>query len=128
MMLSKVVNFDSIRLYRWLLSISEPNPKLYAYLRANGVDLGHIFNLLGGAVALWSWSMDGVEKSDGDCILLPVMDIDCETPLDVLIFSMAQPAKFRTMLRLGGLLGANEVDNPASYWNGTPCPLWTTPL
>ena len=125
---ANLVNFDSLRLYRWLLSISAPNPKLYAYLRANCVDLKHIFNLLDGAVALCPCSFHGFGRPPEPCIALPVLQADAETPIDVLVFSMVQPAKFRTMLRLGGLLGANEVDNPASYWNGTPCPLWTTPL
>ena len=41
---------DSFRVYRWLVTIAEPNPKLYGFLRDNGVDLNHVLNLLGGAV------------------------------------------------------------------------------
>ena len=41
---------DSFRAYRWLVTIAEPNPKLYGFLRDNGVDLNHVLNLLGGAI------------------------------------------------------------------------------
>jgi len=37
--LARIVNFDSFRAYKWLISIAEPNQKLYGYLRDNGVDL-----------------------------------------------------------------------------------------
>ena len=39
--LARIVNFDSLRAYRWLTTIAEPDPKLYDYLRSNGVDLKH---------------------------------------------------------------------------------------
>jgi hypothetical protein len=45
--LAQMVNFDSSRPYRWLVSIPEPNPKLYAF-RTNDVDLDHVINLLQG--------------------------------------------------------------------------------
>ena len=41
---------DSFRAYRWLVTIAEPNPKLYGFLRDNGVDLNHVLNLLEGAI------------------------------------------------------------------------------
>ena len=48
--LARIVNFDSFRAYRWLVTIAEPNPKLCGFLRGNGVDLNHVLNLLGGAI------------------------------------------------------------------------------
>jgi hypothetical protein len=126
--LTKVINFDSVRVYRWLLSVADPDRELYAYLRAKGVDLNHTFNLLGGAVARVPCSFTGLGRPTEDCMLLPILDVDDETPIDVLAFSMREPAKFGTMLGLGGVLGANSVDNPASYAGGQPCRLLRTPL
>ena len=124
---ARIVNFDSFRAYRWLVSIAEPNPKLYAFLRKNGVDLNHVFNLLGGAIALCPYSFSGPNGPKEDCIFLPVMDEDGVTPLDVAMFSMANPARFSTMLGLGLVLGLDQVFNPATYWAGQPCRLLRTP-
>jgi hypothetical protein len=56
------------------------------------------------------------------------MEEDGVTPLDVALFSMANPARFDTLLNLGVVLGAGEVMNPATYWGGEPCRLVRTPL
>ena len=120
---ARIVNFDSFRAYRWLVSIAEPNPKLFAFLRKKGVDLNHVFNLLGGAIALCPHSFSGPNGPKEDCIFLPVMDEDGVTPLDVVMFSMANPARFSTMLGLGSVLGLDQVFNPATYWGGEPCRL-----
>src|SRR5262245_61706797 len=110
--LAKIVNFDSLRAYRQLVTIATPNQVLYGYLRNNGVDLNHIINLLEGAIALCEWSINGGPKED--CIFLPVMEEDWITPLDIVMFSMRQPRRFGTMLGLGAVLGAGEVLNPAT--------------
>jgi hypothetical protein len=124
--LARIANLDSYRAYRWLVTIAEPNQKLYGYLRNNGVDLNHIINLLEGAIALCEWSIDSGSKEN--CIAIPVMEEDGITPLDLVIFSMRKPSRFRTMLGLGTILGAGEIVNPATYWNGEPCRLLRTPL
>jgi hypothetical protein len=124
--LAKIVNFDSFRAYRWLVTISEPNQKLYSYLREKGVDLNHVINLLDGAIALCEWRIGSGPKED--CIAIPVMDEDGITPLDVVMFSMGDPGQFGTMLGLGAALGAGEVMNPATYSDGDPCRLLRTPL
>jgi hypothetical protein len=123
---ARIVNIDSFRAYRWLVTIAEPNQKLYGYLRPNGVDLNLVINLLEGAIAICKWSIDGGSKED--CVALPVMEEDGVTPLDVMIFSMREPSRFRTMLGLGAVLGAREVMNPATYWSGQPCRLLRRPL
>jgi hypothetical protein len=125
---ARIVNFDSFHAYRWLVSIAERNPKLNRFLRGNGVDLNHVFNLLGGAIALCRHSFSGPNGPKEDCIFLPVMDEDGVTPLDVAMFSMANPARFETMLKLGVVLGLDQVFNPATYWGGEPCCLLPTPL
>jgi hypothetical protein len=119
--LAKVVNFDSFRAYRWLVTIAEPNQRIYGYLRDKGVDLNHIINLLDGAFALCEWSLDSGRKED--CIAIPVMDEDGSTPVDVVLFSMRDPSRFETMLGLGVVLGLAEVFNPATYWADEPCRL-----
>ena len=126
--LARIVNFDSFRAYRWLVSIAEPNPKLYAFLRKKGVDLSQVINLLGGAIALCRHSFSGPNDPKEDCIFLPVMDEDGVTPLDVVMFSVANPARFSTVLGLGLVLGLDQVFNPATYWGGEPCRLLSTPL
>ena len=50
MNLATIVHFESVRAYRWLVTIAEPNPKPYGFLRNNGVDLNHVLNLLGDAI------------------------------------------------------------------------------
>jgi hypothetical protein len=126
--LAGIVNFDSFRAYRWLVSIAEPNPKLYSFLRDNGVGLNHVVNLLHGAIAICRHSFSGPDGPKEDCIFLPVMDEDEVTPLDAVMFSMREPSRFKTMLGLGGVLGAGEVLNPATYWGSEPCRLLRTPL
>jgi hypothetical protein len=128
MNLGKMVNFDSVRLYRWLLSVAGPNPELYRFLRTNNVDLGHIFNLLHGAVGFCRCSVGGLWRPAEDSVVLPVFEADDETPVDVLAFSIAKPTCFATMLGLGAVLGANSIDNPSTYIGGQPCRLLRTPL
>jgi hypothetical protein len=126
--LVRIVNFGSFRVYRKLVSIAERNPILYGFLRGNGVDVDHAVNLLQGAIAICRHSFSGPNGPKEDCIFLPVMDEDGITPIDVVAFSMANPARFGTILGLGAVLGAGEVLNPATYWGGEPCRLLRTPL
>jgi hypothetical protein len=126
--LAKIVNFDSFRAYRWLVSITEPNQRLYGFLRENGVDLNHVINLLAGAIALCSYSFSGPDGPKEDAVFLPVTDEDGCTPVDIAMFSMRDPSRFGTMLGLGALLGGGEVVNPATYWDDAPCRLLRTPL
>jgi hypothetical protein len=123
--LARTINLDGFRAYSWLVTIADPDPRMYSCLRSAGVDLDHCINLLGGAIALCEWSIAGPKEN---CIVLPVMDEDWVTPVDVVMFSMANPARFATMLGLGAVLGAGEVMNPATYWGGQPCRLVRTPL
>src|SRR5262245_48004615 len=60
--LAKIVNFDSLRAYRQLVTIAAPSQKLYGYLRNNGVDLNHVINLLEGAITLCEWRINGGPK------------------------------------------------------------------
>jgi hypothetical protein len=120
MMIAKVTNFDSVRMYRWLLSVAEPSPGLYQYLRAKGVDLDHTFNLLGGAITLSQCSFQGFGRPTESCIVLPALQSDDETPLDIVAFSMSNPERFGTFLGLAGLLGANDVDNLPAMPTGSP--------
>jgi hypothetical protein len=125
MNLANIVHFDSVRAYRNLLETAEPSPRLWSFLRQNGIDCLHVFNLLHGAVALREWTISGQKE---DCILLPLMDEDAITPLDVVAFSMRDPRRFQTVLGIGAVLGAGELVNPATYWAGSMCSLVRTPL
>ena len=126
--LAKIVNFDSFRAYRWLVSITEPNQRLYGFLRENGVDLNHVINLLAGAIALCPYSFSGPAGPKEDAVFLPVIDEDGVTPIDIVAFSLREPSRFATILGLGAVLGAGEVMNPATYWDSDPCRLLRTPL
>jgi len=124
--LARIINFDSFRAYKWLITIAEPNQTLYGFLRDNGVDLNHVINLLEGAIALCEWSIGNGPKEE--CIGLAVMEKDGVTPLDAVLFSMREPSRFETMLGLGAVLGGGEIKNPATYWAHQPCRLLRTPL
>src|SRR5262245_2675417 len=128
MNLAKVINFDSIRIYRWLTATAEPNSEMYGYLRGHGVDIDHVLNLLGGAVAMVPCSFGRFGGPSEDCIVMPVLEADDVTPLDVVGFSVAEPSRFGSILGIGAVLGANSVDSPATYSGGQPCRLLRTPL
>jgi hypothetical protein len=123
--LCNFVNFESLRAYRNLLETAEPSASLWTFLRENGVDCLHVFNLLHGAMARREWTIGGPKE---DCIFLPLMDEDNQTPLDVVTFSMRDPGRFQTVLGIGAVLGAGELMNPATYWAGGMCRLVRTPL
>jgi hypothetical protein len=125
MNLANIVHFESVRAYRILLETAEPSPRLWSFLRQNGVDCLHVFSLLDGAVALRECIISGQKE---DCILLPLTDEDAITPLDIVAFSMRDPSRFQTVLGIGAVLGAGELVNPASYWAGGMCHLVRTPL
>jgi hypothetical protein len=125
MNLANIDHFDSVRAYWDLLQTAEPSALLWTFLRQNGVDCLHIFNLLGGAVALRQWDFG---RGKEDAVLIPCMDEDGVTPRDVVAFSLANPARFTTVLGIDAMLGAGEVMNPASYWAGSMCSLVRTPL
>jgi hypothetical protein len=125
MSLANIHHFESVRAYWDLLETAEPNPRLWSFLRKNDVDCLHVFNLLHGAVAQREWDISGQKE---DCILLPLMEEDAITPLDVVAFSMRDPSRFQTVLGIGTVLGAQELMNPATYWGGEPCRLVSSPL
>jgi hypothetical protein len=127
MNLAKVVHFDSVRAHRWLLTVAEPDRKLYAYLRDEGVDINHVINLLDGMIAIVAGTFTRFTGPTEDAIALPVFEAD-GNPLDVVVFSMADPRRFRTMLGLGAVLGLDQVMNPATYAGDMPCQLTRTPL
>jgi len=81
--LANIVHFDSYRAYKWLVTIAGPDVKLYEYLGACGVDVKHVLNQLGGALARRIYSIAGQEE---DCIFLPLMDENGVRPLDVVMF------------------------------------------
>jgi hypothetical protein len=125
--LANIVHLDSYRDHKWLVTIADPEDvKLNDDLRTQGVDVKHVLNLLDGKLARCEWSIAGHEWED--CILLPLMDEDGRRPLDVVMFSMSNPARFATKRGLGAVLGAGEVLSPATYWGGEPCRLLRTPL
>src|ERR1700754_3621378 len=107
---AKIINFDSVRAYRWLIETAEPDQKLYSFLRQHSVDLSHAINLLDGALARCEWSVGGPKE---DCVALPVMGENGSTPFNVVVFSMRDPSRFETVLGLGTILGTGELMNPA---------------
>jgi hypothetical protein len=53
---------------------------------------------------------------------------DGVTELDLVGWSMAAPHVFATRLCVAGVLGADQLLNPATYACNQPCRLWSTPL
>jgi len=123
-----IVNFESLRAYRRLLKTAGPDPRLYDYLETQGVYLRHVINLLGGAIAYQPYNFDNRYGLAEPAFALPVLEPDDETPLDVVVCSMDRPPQFACLRKLGGVLGANAVVNPATYAGGERCRLVRTPL
>jgi hypothetical protein len=122
----KIVHLDSYRLCRSLFPTAGPaDSKLNDYLWAQGVDVDHVIKLLDGQLARYERSVAGRSE---DCVFLPIVDEDGVTPLDVLVFPMCQPSAYWIELGRGAVLGAAEILNPATYWDGEPCRLLRTPL
>jgi hypothetical protein len=59
-----------------------------------GVDVDHVLNLLGGAVAMVPCSFGRFGGPSKDCIVISVLEADDVAPLDVLGFSVAEPSRF----------------------------------
>jgi hypothetical protein len=124
--LANVIDFGAILLYRAMfLHRTWPTPELYRYLRTNEVEVGHCLNLLDGAIDLQSCTFP--EFPNEPCLILPVLDSDGQTPVDIAGVSIQDPHRFGTMLGKGSLLGLDQVDNPATYARG-PLKLVRTPL
>ena len=121
MNLATIVNFESLRAYRRLLKTAGPDPRLYDYLETQGVYLRHVINLLDGAIAHQPYNFDNRYGLAEHAFALPVLEPDDVTPLDVVVCSMDRPPQFACLLKLGGVLGANAVVNPATYAGGERC-------
>ena len=128
MNLATIANIESLRAYRRLLKTAGPDPRLYDYLETQGVYLRHVINLLDGAIAFQPYNFDNRYGLAEHAFALPVLEPDGETPLDVVVCSMDRPPQFACLLKLGGVLGAAAVVNPATYANGERCRLVRTPL
>jgi hypothetical protein len=60
---ARTINFDAFYTYARLVTIAEPDPSMYSFLRSAGVDLDHCINLLGGAIALCDGASSGRRRS-----------------------------------------------------------------
>jgi hypothetical protein len=118
---------------------SEPNFKLDRWLTSRGVDVGHAWNMVGPICAhdimLWPRGifnfaepaadnvfLDDVEFADrGDdvCAVVHIArDVDDATPVDLVAWRPENPARIFRHLGEAVMLGASQLDNPASYFAG----------
>ena len=65
----------------------------------------------------------------GDPALVHVVfGADGETPIDLVAWEPNRPSRYATLLGSAGLLGADHVDKPTTYFDGKPLQVFRTPL
>ncbi len=108
------------------------DPTVAAYLHRHGVDLKTALALAGpiclhpvrfGRRNIFSFHIDGEPA-----LVAIVHDTDAETEIDLVAWAANDPSRFGTFLGATGVLGADQVINPASYFLGRPLACHRTPL
>ena len=109
-------------------------PELSAYVRAHGIDLGHLARLDIGfslmPVAFFGDRFDFANEDERDAepgAVVEAVATDAET-IDFVAWSTSDPAKFATLLGIADALGEEHVSNPATYFGGQALRVWRTPL
>jgi len=102
------------------------------YLRNHGVHVATAY-ALAGPICLhrvkFGWRNIFSFDVDGEPALVSIVpDVDGESEIDLLAWSATDPLKFGTFLGVAGLLGADHVINPSSYFQGAPLRCHRTPL
>ena len=62
------------------------------------------------------------------CLAMAVHGSDAETVVDIVGWEARAPEFFATIYARAGLLGLDQLLNPATYHAGKPCPIWRTPM
>jgi len=60
-------------------------------------------------------------------VVIEAMSSDAETVVDLVAWPIDRPENFALAFGYGDVLGADQIENPASYFNGHPMPVWRTP-
>ena len=108
-----------------------PDQAAWRYLEEAGVDLNAICDLANPIVCTNGSIDDGSFTFDplGEAFLVTsVLGEDAETTVDFVGWSAREPEKFGSMYRTCGVLGIDQLLNPATYVDGAPCLIWRTPL
>lgn len=116
----------------FLVAVNVPDQRVWSYLDRNNVDIAAVTDIAG---PIGCFSVEFIEDGFfnfnelGEAALCHIVHHgDAETPSDIVAWSMTAPHRFAVFRGAAGILGIDQVLNPASYYSGKPCRLWSTPL
>jgi hypothetical protein len=114
------------------LDASEVDFEVGKYLKAQGIDWDEITERAGPICRhMLTFTEDGFFDPHpyGRSSLVHVVHAgDGTTALDLVAWPMTAPNVFACRLGMSGILGADQLLNPATYSHNQPCSLWSTPL
>lgn len=113
-----------------LFNVSLPDPAIWDLMRADGIDPDAVCDLAGpivcqnGGFYTDRFELDPLAEA---CLVMSVLGEDAETNIDLVGWSAQEPERFASMFGTCGILGIDQLLNPATYYGGIPCPIWQTP-
>lgn len=114
-----------------LFNVSLPNPAIWDLMRSDSIDPDEICDLAGpivcqnGGFYTDRFELDPLGEA---CLIMSVLGEDAETTIDLVGWSAQDPDQFASMFGTCGVLGIDQLRNPATYYGGKPCAIWRTPL
>jgi hypothetical protein len=117
--------------YSFLAIADHFDPAVLRYFQNNNLEvepLLEVAGLIGSFRVRFNDGYFDLDDSGESAICHIVYADDAETPCDVLAWSMHRPNRFGVFRGASGILGVDQVLNPATYYGGKPCRLWSTPL
>jgi excisionase family DNA binding protein len=108
-----------------------PDPVPSQLMQANGIDLDTACNLAGpivcrnGSFCTARFELDPLGEA---CLIMSVLDEDAETTIDVVGWSAQEPERFASMFGTCGVLGIDQLLNPATYYGWLTVPGLANPV
>jgi hypothetical protein len=113
-----------------IFSSSLPNPAIWDLMRSDGIEPELVFDVAGPvACQNGGFYTDRFELTPlGEaCLVMSVLSEDAETTIDLVGWSAQDPEQFALMFGTCGVLGIDQLLNPATHYSDEPCPIWRTP-
>ena len=106
--------------------LSDAQLQFARWLESNGIHLSHALNVAGpivehDIVVFPGATFDFAAPGSADSVRAVVhvaRDVDDETPIDLVAWQPQNPARIFRHLGEAVMLGASQLDNPASYFKG----------
>ena len=119
-----------------LIERAEPTDEWFGYVRGAGIDVRYIYahaSLLAVTRCefLSGGRFDWADGDDGEpAAVVEVVEIENGEPVtvDLVAWSIAEPARFGLAMGRAPLLGGDQLINPASFFAGEPLQVWRAPL